>query len=352
MKRLLVALVLVGGLATRGLSPAMASSTIVNTLQHQILVHLEAHDTAFTIGVPTSDFAVIKSAFSGAMAANEYLQHDYTSSRWEASSAGTTMTVSFHMQYIEDQAQYNYVMARSQNIVAAVTTPGMSDLQKEKAIHDYLVLHMAYDVSLTHVSPYDGLALGVTVCQGYTMLAYQMLTDAGIPVHIVAGVAGGSAHTWNLVRLQGAWYNLDVTWDDPVPDQPGKVHYGYFNVTDAQLARDHRWSRAGLPVATTDFVGWLAAHVAEGSPEAASDRQMLISTGLYLETPAYTYDSAAQIQQAADGAKGCSAEFRYPLAKIRDDLARVVATRAFDVTVEQDARAPTYALVKLTFACS
>jgi hypothetical protein len=353
MKRLLVVLVLlVGALAGRGERSVAAASNVEQTLQQQILAHLVAHDTAFTLSVPSSNFALIKTAFSGALAENEYMRDDYRSSRWDASSLGNTMTVMFHLQYYETAAQYTYVMHTVRQIVDKITTPSMTDLQKEKAIHDYLVLHLAYDVSQTHYSPYDALTLGVTVCQGYTMLAYQMLKDVGIPVHIVSGVADGASHTWNLVEIQGNWYNLDVTWDDPVPNQPGKVQYGYFNLTDAQLARTHIWSRSGLPPATTDFVGWLTAQGAGRSAAAAFDRLLLVSTGLYLETPAHTLHSLQQVQQAVDHVKSCSIRFRYPLTRVRTDLAHAVTTRAFEATFEQDARSPAYALVTLTFACS
>ena len=57
-------------------------------------------------------------------------------------------------------------------------------------------------------------------------------------------------HGWNKVKVDGNWYNLDVTWDDPVPDKKGHISYGYFLVSDSQLAKTHSWNDAGLPKAT------------------------------------------------------------------------------------------------------
>ncbi|WP_167693430.1 DUF5050 domain-containing protein [Sporosarcina ureae] len=57
-------------------------------------------------------------------------------------------------------------------------------------------------------------------------------------------------HGWNKVKIDNVWYNLDSTWDDPVPDRKGKVGYGYFLVSDKQLAKTHSWNNTGLPKAT------------------------------------------------------------------------------------------------------
>ena len=43
-------------------------------------------------------------------------------------------------------------------------------------------------------------------------------------------------------RLDAEWYMVDVTWDDPVPDTPGQVLYGYFNITDEKMKQDHTYT--------------------------------------------------------------------------------------------------------------
>ncbi|WP_187434430.1 transglutaminase domain-containing protein [Paenibacillus methanolicus] len=139
-----------------------------------------------------------------------------------------------------------------------VVEPGMSDYEKELAIHDYLVLHTAYDeanyrqgtVPDDSYSAYGALVKGIAVCQGYANAANLLLNMAGIEAHIVTGTVGGEPHAWNKIRLEGDYYNLDVTWDDPVPDKQGRVYYGYFNVTDEELRQDHEWIDNGLPAAT------------------------------------------------------------------------------------------------------
>ena len=85
----------------------------------------------------------------------------------------------------------------------------MKDHQKEKAIHDWIVSHIAYDTRLVSHSAYDGLVNGTTVCQGYALITFEMMKQAGIPVKIVEGSSRGISHTWNLVKIGGKWYHLN-----------------------------------------------------------------------------------------------------------------------------------------------
>ncbi|MGN1014485.1 MAG: transglutaminase domain-containing protein [Butyricicoccus sp.] len=90
-------------------------------------------------------------------------------------------------------------------------------------VHDYLVDNVEYDSSHpdTCYSAYGALVKNRAVCQGYAK-AFQYLMDAlDIPCILVSGTASDSDgnlenHAWNYVQLSGAWYAVDVTWDDPV----------------------------------------------------------------------------------------------------------------------------------------
>lgn len=60
------------------------------------------------------------------------------------------------------------------------------------------------------------------------MLTYQLLNAADIRNALVIGIAtiaySSGSHAWNEVNLRGKWYHLDTTWDEPVPDVPGRVY--------------------------------------------------------------------------------------------------------------------------------
>ena len=87
------------------------------------------------------------------------------------------------------------------------------------------------------------------VCQGYAELFRDMCTLAGLEVNFIGGEATNSSgktesHAWNQVKIDGTWYNVDVTWDDPTyanknaNDHTGN-RYEYFLVSNARLERDH-----------------------------------------------------------------------------------------------------------------
>lgn len=129
--------------------------------------------------------------------------------------------------------------------------------QKERAIHDYLVKSVAYgypdndesDDSEAY-SSYGALIKKEAVCNGYAE-AMKLLCDImEIPCKMMTGTSHGEHHAWNLVQLEDEkWYQVDVTWDDPKPDVPGRILYNYFNITDEQSAIDHKWEEGDYPAA-------------------------------------------------------------------------------------------------------
>ncbi len=121
--------------------------------------------------------------------------------------------------------------------------------EQEKAIHDYMVLNCAYDYDnfFNDTIPWEsGAPEGVfvhktAVCQGYAE-AFKLCMDIlGIECIMVTGEAGSESHAWNAVKLDGEWYMIDVTWDDPVPDEEGRLLYNYFNIPDWIMKLDHTY---------------------------------------------------------------------------------------------------------------
>ena len=124
---------------------------------------------------------------------------------------GDNAEIAFNFTYWESLAQTNEVKSRISQALGRILTKGMNDHQKEKAIHDWIVTNVAYDTRLVSHSAYDGLVNGKTVCQGYSLIVYEMMKQAGVPVKIAEGSSRGIAHTWNLVQIGGKWYHLDAT---------------------------------------------------------------------------------------------------------------------------------------------
>lgn len=135
----------------------------------------------------------------------------------------------------------------------------MSDLEKVKALHDYLVLNIEYDyknyqnnrVPDDSYQIYGALIKRKAVCDGYSKSMQVLLKKAGIPSIFVTGTADGEGHSWNLVKVNGKYYHIDATWDDSVPNKPGVVNYNYFLLTNKQLKKDHKWKEGNFPTATS-----------------------------------------------------------------------------------------------------
>ena len=134
-----------------------------------------------------------------------------------------------------DRALYEKRLAET---MAACILPGMTPEQIALSVHDYLILNCAYDESLKDTTGYDLLVSGSTVCTGYTSVFRDILNRAGVPCVSVSSES--MEHTWNLVQIDGSWYHVDVTWDDPTPNRYGYVDHDYFLVTDTEIAQGDR----------------------------------------------------------------------------------------------------------------
>ncbi|MFJ7951913.1 transglutaminase domain-containing protein [Lysinibacillus sp. NPDC096418] len=155
--------------------------------------------------------------------------------------------------YLMTPEQAAYVEMNVQDILASIVTSSMSDVEKVKAVNDYIVSHTAYtdETNSSPHSAYTVLAERGGVCQGYALLAHSMLQKLGIETEYIVGYVGEIGHAWNLVKLEGQWYHLDTTWNDPVPDRKGAVRYQYFLVDDRTMAQDHSWIASDYPKATS-----------------------------------------------------------------------------------------------------
>ena len=133
---------------------------------------------------------------------------------------------------VYDRPLYEQKMSE---MLAQTCLPDMTDWQKALSVHDYIILHTVYDGKLLLNTGYDSLIKGSTVCYGYAMLYMDAMNRLGIPCQIVIcnDTGDGVGHAWNLVQLEGQWYHVDLTWDDPTPDIYGYVSHDHFVKTDA-----------------------------------------------------------------------------------------------------------------------
>ena len=120
-----------------------------------------------------------------------------------------------------------------------------------KMVHDYLVDNISYDSSLSKQNIYNiygALVNRECVCEGYARAFKYLLDELNIPCVMVIGTGTNSQgetenHAWNYVQLNGNWYAVDTTWDDPVVIGGGTAseesRYKYFLVGREVIDQDH-----------------------------------------------------------------------------------------------------------------
>jgi len=171
--------------------------------------------------------------------ANELWNHYQTSGKQEGRKAFAT-------------SPYMNSLIKVCDIAGTITTDSMSERDKVKAVHDWICTNIEYDhdnylngtIPVSSYRTHGAITTGKAVCQGYAELFEDFMDALGIDCIIVSGRADNGkvvdGHAWNQVKVDGKWYNIDVTWDDPVTSRGGQLtRYDYFLIGNAQISKDH-----------------------------------------------------------------------------------------------------------------
>ncbi len=79
---------------------------------------------------------------------------------------------------------------------------------------------------ILNYTAYHALVSQTAVCQGYALAFCELAQQLGLPCEIVR--SGSLNHAWDLVGIDGTYYHVDVTWNDPIDDLPGRSRHQYF----------------------------------------------------------------------------------------------------------------------------
>lgn len=170
--------------------------------------------------------------------AGDYLKRAYDG--WSGTiycDGNNCYRVEFHMKYKTTYEQEQAFAKCLNDVVNSLNLWEKSDYLKYFGIYEYICNHVEYDydtyeadyssADCTAYTAYSALMKGRAVCSGYSHLFYAMCKTMGLPVRIVSGQADGlngwGDHAWNLVQLNGVWYQLDCTWD--AGDRPEDWRY-------------------------------------------------------------------------------------------------------------------------------
>ncbi|MCL2698618.1 MAG: hypothetical protein FWE74_11140 [Oscillospiraceae bacterium] len=173
---------------------------------------------------------------------------------WNSSFSVVELEPAYSMsrtQYTEASRRFNAAAAEA----LAYAGNASNDFEKALFLHDYLVLNTVYDIeNLRHIErigfvgtplnphshdAYGALVLGKAVCEGYAYAYVHLLRQVGVESRIITGYMGGVPHAWNIVKINGSWYHVDVTANDPVVggehDMHGFVSHEHFLISSARL---------------------------------------------------------------------------------------------------------------------
>jgi uncharacterized protein with FMN-binding domain len=156
------------------------------------------------------------------------------------------------------KSEIDEFLAKIDLILADIIKPGMTLLEKEKAVHDYICLNTEYKLGVAEKGAYGVIIDHKGACDAISDATSLLLKRAGVEVIKVSHGWAGEAHAWNMVKLDNRYYHLDCTWDI-VNSSNGNISYRYFNVDDAFLLKEGRtWDRSKYPVAADKEEGIIA----------------------------------------------------------------------------------------------
>lgn len=180
----------------------------------------------------------------------------------------------YSFTYYTTAAQERELNAQISSVLSSLELNGCTSYQQIKKIYAYICSHVTYDYDALNDSTtgkytaYNAMMKGTAVCQGYALLLYRMLREAGFSSRLIAGTSTGSGenHAWNIVKFGDQYYYMDSTWDAGEQEDS----YDYFLKGTTDFAGHEAWAdytsesfQSTYPIAETGY-----AVTASDTPDA------------------------------------------------------------------------------------
>ncbi len=169
-----------------------------------------------------------------------YTEYDYN-------GEAVKIVLSFYDRLGDLSAARSEFEAAAENMISGAQ--GLSsDYEKELYVHNLLADKLTYKHNSLDQSAYSGIVMDYTVCAGYAKAFQYLMQKLGIPTYLCVGAGASELHAWNIIRLDGEYYNVDCTWDDQDP-----TTYDYFNLSDRMNYMHTRmYQSVNLPACTKE----------------------------------------------------------------------------------------------------
>ena len=194
------------------------------------IFYLDVNKMYLNIETTTKMFKTKYNVYISAANESNYLSNEFQS------------TAQIEKAIIETEQIKNRIMANLKG----------TDYQNILYLHDYLIENIEYDSSYEQTGTYSiyGALVGKKcVCEGYAKAFKYLANSAGYECELMQGVATNSSgetesHAWNCVKLNNIWYEVDVTWDDPIViggngRATNEMKYKYFLKGTDSFDKDH-----------------------------------------------------------------------------------------------------------------
>lgn len=156
------------------------------------------------------------------------------------------------------EAEWANLTREANRVAGIIMTRTSNDWQRLRLVHDYLAVKNVYspDSNPLTNNVVNGLLGTETMCVGYAQ-AFQMIASRmGYETYNIYGFAFDQAHLWNIVNLNGRWYHVDVTFDDPAGNtfEIPLVKTQFFLRSAASMAETHETYSYAVPAADSDYL--------------------------------------------------------------------------------------------------
>lgn len=232
--------------------------------------------------------------FSEGIYDGDYLHWSHTGCSIEAqflsSSNKVTVNLTYTVSYYTTAAQEAELQQKINAALEELKLDTATQYEKAKKINQYISGEVTYDYTNLNndnyklkQSAYAALVNGTSVCQGYATLYHAMCKSVGMDSRVISGTGDGGAHAWNIIKIDGAYYNVDSTWFDGF-EESGGTGKGF-----VWFAKNE-----------TEFVN----HVRDAEYQTAEFHKAypMAATSIDAENPPLSYDVAvfAQYKKNAD----------------------------------------------------
>lgn len=207
-----------------------------------ILVGLQSHSAR--IKVPAKPMNEISQIFTCVLLDNPLIFHTANPAFNYISAHGRKSEVQPNYKFTK-QITKRYLDEIGSYMRGFDTFKSKSDIEKVQGVHDYCLDYFMYDNGFgEHAHTILGLVLNQSaVCEGISKFVKLALDYLSVKSLIVTGKAKNpnsgkqENHAWNIVKVDGKTYHLDVTFDMTLTKKLRR--YDYFNLSDEEIKKDH-----------------------------------------------------------------------------------------------------------------